>query len=128
MLQKASTAPNSITADDLTTVINPSSVSCDNVGKGHVDRTEDSPIVQKAVKAHITIKADDLAARIDPGSDRGGERAAAIYTLIATAKLNGVDPQARLADVLRRIADHPAALLHELLPWNWKVEPVTLAA
>jgi len=53
------------------------------------------------------------------GSDRGGERAAAIYTLITTAKLNDVDPQAWLADVLRRIADHPASRLHELLPWNW---------
>src|SRR5204863_3729062 len=42
------------------------------------------------------------------GSDRGGERAAAMYTLIATAKLNAIDPQAWLADVLRRIADHPA--------------------
>ena len=53
------------------------------------------------------------------GSDRGGERAAAIYTLIATAKLNGIDPEAWLADVLRRINDHPASRLHELLPWNW---------
>jgi transposase len=54
------------------------------------------------------------------GSDRGGERAAAIYTLIATAKLNGINPQAWLANVLARIADHPASRLHELLPWNWK--------
>jgi transposase len=54
------------------------------------------------------------------GSDRGGERAAAMYTLIATAKLNGIDPQAWLADVLRRIADHPASRVHELLPWHWK--------
>ncbi|MDP3460530.1 MAG: transposase, partial [Hyphomonas sp.] len=54
------------------------------------------------------------------GSDRGGERAAAIYTLLQTAKLNGVDPQAWLADVLARIASHPAARLSELLPWNWK--------
>jgi len=54
------------------------------------------------------------------GSDRGGERAAAMYTLIATAKLNNIDPQAWLADVLRRIADHPARRLHELLPWNWQ--------
>ena len=54
------------------------------------------------------------------GSDRGGERAAAIYTLLQTAKLNGVDPQAWLADVLARIAAHPAARLSELLPWNWK--------
>jgi transposase len=54
------------------------------------------------------------------GSDRGGERAAARYTLITTAKLNGVDSQAWLADVLRRIADHPAARLYELLPWHWQ--------
>jgi transposase len=54
------------------------------------------------------------------GSDRGGERAAAMYTLIATAKLNGVDPRAWLADVLARIADHPALRLDELLPWHWK--------
>ena len=53
------------------------------------------------------------------GWDRGGERAAAVYTLIVTAKLNGVDPRAWLADVLRRVADHPASRLHELLPWHW---------
>ena len=54
------------------------------------------------------------------GSDRGGERAAAIYTLIETAKLNGIDPQAWLEDVLRRIADQPARRLADLLPWNWQ--------
>jgi len=54
------------------------------------------------------------------GSDRGGERAAAIYTLIATAKFNDVDPEAWLADVLRRINDHPISRLGELLPWNWR--------
>ena len=54
------------------------------------------------------------------GSDRGGERAAAIYTLIATAKLNDINPQAWLADVLARIADHPTSRLDELLPWHWK--------
>lgn len=53
------------------------------------------------------------------GSDRGGERAAAMYSMIVTAKLNNVDPRAWLADVLARIADHPARQLHELLPWNW---------
>jgi hypothetical protein len=53
------------------------------------------------------------------GSDRGGERAAIMFTLIQTAKLNDVDPQAWLADVLARIADHPASRLDELLPWNW---------
>jgi transposase len=54
------------------------------------------------------------------GSDRGGERAATIYTLIATAKLNNIDPEAWLADVLRRINDHPAGRLSELLPWRWQ--------
>jgi transposase len=54
------------------------------------------------------------------GSDRGGERAAAMYSLIVTAKLNDVDPRAWLADVLGRIADHPVQRLYELLPWNWR--------
>src|SRR5882724_9424956 len=54
------------------------------------------------------------------GSDEGGRRAAAIYTLIATAKLNDVDPQAWLADVLARLQDHPAKRIHEFLPWNWR--------
>ena len=53
------------------------------------------------------------------GSDRGGQRAAVMYSLIVTAKMNDVDPQAWLAHVLGRIADHPASRLHELLPWNW---------
>jgi transposase len=54
------------------------------------------------------------------GSDRGGQRAAAMYSLIVSAKMNGIDPQAWLADVLARIAAHPAHRLNELLPWNWK--------
>ena len=54
------------------------------------------------------------------GSDRGGDRAAMMYTLIVTAKMNDIDPQAWLADTLARIAEHPAQRLDELLPWNWK--------
>ena len=54
------------------------------------------------------------------GSDEGGRRAAAIYTLIATAKLNTIDPQAWLADVLARLPDHSSRRIHELLPWNWR--------
>ena len=56
------------------------------------------------------------------GSDRGGERAAVMYTLIGTAKLNDVDPQAWLADVLARIAEQPQTRLTQLLPWHWKAE------
>jgi transposase len=54
------------------------------------------------------------------GSDRGGQRAAAMYSLIITAKLNDIDPQAWLADVLARIAAHPAHDIDALLPWNWQ--------
>jgi transposase len=63
------------------------------------------------------------------GSDRGGERAAAMYSLVVTARLNSIDPRAWLADVLDRIADHPASRLHELLPWYWdKSQPAARAA
>lgn len=53
------------------------------------------------------------------GSDAGGRRAAAMYTLIETTKLNGIDPRAYLADVLARLPGHPAKQITELLPWNW---------
>jgi transposase len=56
------------------------------------------------------------------GSDRGGKRAAVMFTLIQTCKLNDVDPQAWLADVLARIADHKITDLASLLPWNWAIE------
>jgi hypothetical protein len=54
------------------------------------------------------------------GSDRGGERAVSIYSLIVTAKLNDIDPQAWLSDVFVRIAEHPVRKLDELLSWNWR--------
>jgi hypothetical protein len=62
------------------------------------------------------------------GSDRGGQRAAAMYSLVVTAKMNDVDPQAWLADVLARTAEHPAHLIDQLLPWNWKPSTAKLAA
>src|SRR5437762_11659225 len=62
------------------------------------------------------------------GSDRGGERAAIMFTLIQTAKLNDVDPQAWLADVLARIADHKINDLAALLPWNWHSTRIERAA
>ncbi len=62
------------------------------------------------------------------GSDRGGERAAIMFTLIQTAKLNDVDPQAWLADVLARIADHKINDLAALLPWNWRLARIDRAA
>jgi hypothetical protein len=62
------------------------------------------------------------------GSDRGGERAAIMFTLIQTAKLNDVDPQAWFADVLARIADHKINDLAALLPWNWRPTRIERAA
>ncbi|WP_287332036.1 IS66 family transposase [Mesorhizobium sp.] len=62
------------------------------------------------------------------GSERGAERAAFMYTLIGTAKLNDIDPQAWLADVLARIADTPQSRLSEFLPWNWTAQSARLAA
>ena len=58
------------------------------------------------------------------GSDEGGRRAAALYTLIATAKLNDIDPQTWLADVLARLPDHSAKRIHELLPWHWRLRSI----
>lgn len=79
----------------------------------------------------ITNNAAERALRCVPlgrkawlfcGSDRGGQRAAILYTLIQTARLNDVDPQAWLANILARIADHPVNRLDELLPWNWQAQ------
>jgi transposase len=66
------------------------------------------------------------------GSDEGGHRAAAVYTLIESCKLNELDPQAWLADILARLPDHPAKSIGELLPWAWKkarqTTPIAAAA
>ena len=62
------------------------------------------------------------------GSDEGGRRAATIYTLIETAKLNDIDPRAWLADVLARLPDHQPGGIGELLPWNWRTDRAILAA
>ena len=62
------------------------------------------------------------------GSPRGGDRAAFMYSLIVTAKMNNVDPQAWLADVLGRLPDMPLSRLPELLPWHWKAQKMAQAA
>ncbi len=69
---------------------------------------------ERALRAVVLGRNNYLFA----GSDSGGERAAAIYTLIGTAKLNGVDPEAYLRTVLASIADHPISRIEALLPWN----------
>ena len=62
------------------------------------------------------------------GSERGAERAAFMYTLIVTAKMNGIDPQAGLADTLSRIASTSQNNLADLLPWNWKISAMQVKA
>ena len=63
------------------------------------------------------------------GSEAGGDRAAILYSVLETAKLNGLDPETYLADVIDRMAKgHPINRLGELLPWNWTRQAVKLAA
>ena len=62
------------------------------------------------------------------GSDAGGERAAAIYSLVGSAKLNGHNPKAFIRQVLERIADHPINRISELLPWNLQPTAVNVPA
>ena len=74
----------------------------------------DNNAAERALRAVALGRKNYLFA----GSDTGGERAAAIYSLLGTAKLNGIDPEAYLGSVLRRIADHPINRIADLLPWN----------
>jgi hypothetical protein len=79
---------------------------------GHLEI--DNNAAERALRAVAVGRKNYLFA----GSYTGGERAAAIYSLIGSAKLNGVDPEAYLRQVLTRIADHPINRIEELLPWN----------
>jgi transposase len=77
-------------------------------------------LTNNAAERELRSVARGRKAWLFVGSDRGGERAAMLYSLIGTARLNGVDPLAWLTDVLARIADLPQSRLRELLPWEWK--------
>ena len=85
----------------------------------------DNNAAERALRAVALGRKNYLFA----GSDAGGERAAAMYTLIGSAKLNGLDPEAYLRYVLDRIADHPINRISELLPWEVSLaEPVASSA
>jgi transposase len=77
----------------------------------------DNNAAERALRAVTLGRKNYLFA----GSDAGGERAAILYSLIGSAKLNGLDPESYLRDVLTRIADHPIRRIEELLPWNLAV-------
>ena len=74
----------------------------------------DNSAAERALRAVALGRKNFLFA----GSDCGGERAAAMYSLIGSAKLNGLDPELYLRTVLARIADHPVSRIQDLLPWN----------
>lgn len=82
------------------------------VDDGHIEI--DNNGAERALRAVVMDRHNYLFA----GSDSGGERAAAIYTLIGTAKLNSVDPEVYLSAVLACVADHPVNRIDQLLPWN----------
>jgi transposase len=89
---------------------------------GHLEMTNNA--AERAIRPLALGRKNYLFA----GSDSGGRRAAILYTLIQTAALNGLDPEAYLRDVLARIADHPINRIDDLLPWTWAVSPRTAAA
>jgi transposase len=87
------------------------------IDDGHAEI--DNNIAERAMRSIAVGRKNWLFA----GSKAGGERAAAIYSVIETCKLNGIEPQAYIADVIAKIADNwPASRWDELMPWNWQPE------
>ena len=87
---------------------------CCYMNDGHVEI--DNNAAERSIRGIALGRKNYLFA----GSDTGGQRAAAIYSLIETCKLSAIDPEAYLRDILARIADHKINRIAELLPWNWK--------
>ena len=87
---------------------------CSYLNDGRVE--SDNNAAERSIRGIALGRKNYLFA----GSDTGGTRAAAIYSIIATCKLNAIDPEAYFRDILTRIADHKINRITELLPWNWK--------
>jgi len=84
----------------------------------------DNNIAERAMRSVAIGRKNWLFA----GSRVGGERAAAIYSVIETAKLNGIEPQPYIADIIEKVASGwPASRWDELMPWNWTAEPVPVS-
>ena len=76
---------------------------------------------READETDRTLQSHDPDTRHhDVASDAGGQRAACMYTIVETCKMNGINPQAYLTDIIGRIADHPIQKIDDLLPWRWK--------
>lgn len=86
---------------------------CRFAADGRLEMTNNA--AERAMRTPVLGRKNWLFA----GSDEGGERAAVFYTLLASAKLNDLDPEAWLADIVERIGEHPANRIDQLLPWNW---------
>src|SRR5262249_55857111 len=112
--QHAMVSPNGKTGKTIAYSLNAWKALCRSLDAGRLCMSNNA--AERAMRPLATGRRNWTFA----GSDEGGRRAAAIYTLIETAKLNDVDPLAWLADVLARLHDHPAKRIDEFLPWNWR--------
>lgn len=113
--QLATVAKKSVTADAINYALNQWQALTRLLDDGRIEA--DNNVAERALRAISVGRKNFLFL----GSDAGGERAATMYSLLGTAKLNDVNPEAYLGHVLERIADHPVNRIDELLPWNVKL-------
>jgi hypothetical protein len=99
----------------------PAIAKSDGVCHHAVDRQQPTPSDREADGTDRKPQSHDPDTRHhDVASDAGGQRAACMYTILESAKMNGINPQAYLTDIIGRIADYPIHKIDDLLPWQWK--------